>query len=599
MACRGCEARRRYLVNGITSAGTELHARFIKPARELLEQVKNEMLPARLKQHSRRYTNEEGVKLSATSRFGQDEMVIDVPVEPKQRKPKDEQPDLKITPYLWVGARVVYNTDERVGDFPVDAVQLGLLVVEPGRNGMVLSPIASWNPLTKGDLRDPNQPPYVYQPLNLDAQDVEFEADRPWVPPRRHHYTAFDFTTQQQFTRHLLRHYDVSFYQGDEPDNLIQAPHDPLATDADLAARVFPPDFAVDDQFRVLWDQVVVLDPDEGGAMPTSKRPQDKAALRIMSEASGVSIASCVLAGDYIVKVFAFGSECKGTADVFPYNNYGWNETQTVYFNPLTVEVEVRVGKEPHTKRARFTTTISAYSENPTNVWPFGDPGELFAGTCLGGTNPHGPMWSQSAILANPLINTIKTVGGSYVPTDLFVPGGFVPPVCVRQYWDVYVQIFQPQCAYAAGFYGQEATDHIWPFILEVRQGLWGDLDIPEISEADILAAANSVIDPVTGEGLYHYNPSTNVFTPVAYTPGPDVLGTPNTDHLWEDEFRHQSVLACRGFMKVRLGFASPIFDPNVYLATDPASVIAGVEANCEDCRQYSTPAWHDVGLPA
>lgn len=71
--------RKRFFVNGEPVAGSTLHAEYLKPANTLLNAVKQRMQMGGLQQLAQRYVTEDGAVLTAMSRFGQDEIRIDVP----------------------------------------------------------------------------------------------------------------------------------------------------------------------------------------------------------------------------------------------------------------------------------------------------------------------------------------------------------------------------------------------------------------------------------------------------------------------------------------------------------------------------------------
>ncbi len=577
MACKGCEARRRFLIAGVTTAATVAHAAFLKPVRELLEAMKNRMKLGGLNQLTQEYTNEDGVKLTASSRFGQDEMIIDVPKTEGGEEKEEKKPTEKHAPYLWVGARVLYDTPR--SESPA---RFTLMVIEPGQNQLVTDPLSTqW--YYSSDAYLPN--------LKLDSQDVGMA--QYLGPAGRWNYTTFDDDGQMVFTRSLLRHYGGLIFP-DAAGPILPA-HDPYGTPEGKAARVRPSSVQFPAEFEEVeeWDQVVVLDPDEGGAEPTSHRAGDRQVLARLAQVTGTPIP-VVIPGDYIIKVMSIGVPCAVSSAAAPYANYGWDEDVNSAYGNKTIEVEVRVGKEPNTIRRRFTTVLRSHSELFRDMHPFGNLHELPV-HCDMGPNPHGPWWVQTAIHANPTANTINV--SAQIP-DVFAPGASAQ-LCRRKLWDCYVQIFPPQCLYATGFYGNEAGRQIWEMIaLQIRTGTVEPYSIPRRTQAEIQAAANAVIDATSGEGLYHYDPATNVFSPVpVYDLGPDVLGSPNTDFAWEDQFRHLSLSACRGFAKVRLGFGNPLVQDNAFV-TDPPGVIEARTA-CEDCEAfYDTSVWIEVGAP-
>lgn len=78
--------RKRFFVNGKPTTGSTLHAEYLKPATVLLGAVKQRMQIGNLQQLAQRYTTEEGATLTAMSRFGQDEIRIDVPYAPQGKR---------------------------------------------------------------------------------------------------------------------------------------------------------------------------------------------------------------------------------------------------------------------------------------------------------------------------------------------------------------------------------------------------------------------------------------------------------------------------------------------------------------------------------
>lgn len=78
--------RKRFFVNGKPTTGSTPHAEYLKPASVLLHAVKQRMQTANLQQLVQRYTTEDGATLTAISRFGQDEIRIDVPYAPQGKR---------------------------------------------------------------------------------------------------------------------------------------------------------------------------------------------------------------------------------------------------------------------------------------------------------------------------------------------------------------------------------------------------------------------------------------------------------------------------------------------------------------------------------
>lgn len=74
--------RKRYFTNGDPSPVSPLHAPYLHVAQVLLGMVKQRMQMGNLQQLWQQYTTEDGATIRAMSRFGQDEIWIDVPHAP-------------------------------------------------------------------------------------------------------------------------------------------------------------------------------------------------------------------------------------------------------------------------------------------------------------------------------------------------------------------------------------------------------------------------------------------------------------------------------------------------------------------------------------
>lgn len=93
--------RKRFFVNGKPVAGSVEHAPYLRVAHVLLDQVKQRMQMGSLQQLGQQYTTETGVTVRALSRFGQDEIWIDVPVIPAN--PQMSRPVKELETFLlWV-----------------------------------------------------------------------------------------------------------------------------------------------------------------------------------------------------------------------------------------------------------------------------------------------------------------------------------------------------------------------------------------------------------------------------------------------------------------------------------------------------------------
>lgn len=96
--------RHRYYRNGEPAEGSTLHTPYLKPAATLLDAVKRRMQMGNLQQLAQRYVTEDGAVLTAISRFGQDEIRIDVPVTVKPKGGK------RMREYcVWGPDRAIYS----------------------------------------------------------------------------------------------------------------------------------------------------------------------------------------------------------------------------------------------------------------------------------------------------------------------------------------------------------------------------------------------------------------------------------------------------------------------------------------------------------
>lgn len=96
--------RKRFFVNGKPVAGSVEHAPYLRVAHVLLDQVKQRMQTGSLQQLAQQYTTETGATIRALSRFGQDEIWIDVPGIP----PNEPNPRERVV-CVWLPDRFTYS----------------------------------------------------------------------------------------------------------------------------------------------------------------------------------------------------------------------------------------------------------------------------------------------------------------------------------------------------------------------------------------------------------------------------------------------------------------------------------------------------------
>lgn len=126
------EARKRFFINGVATPLTELHTPYLRIARTLLEEVKNNM--GMLQQDGLRHRLSNGVTITVMSQFGRDEMWIDVPL--RAGGLGGEEPFGDYAPYLWVGANLKEGGFDKYGD---QVTEIHLCIWEPGNDGDILS----------------------------------------------------------------------------------------------------------------------------------------------------------------------------------------------------------------------------------------------------------------------------------------------------------------------------------------------------------------------------------------------------------------------------------------------------------------------------
>ncbi len=530
--------------------------------------------------------------------FTKEDVELPTLTSTEEFKKKEEEEESELLPYLWVGARIKWDGLSPNDAPPADA--LILLVEEPNGNGCVITSevnFVRWGPVVGPwaiSLRHaavnnaPNQ-----QFLDLGIQDAAWDTEQSWVAKDRRQYEAFDNTPNGQtcgvrFTRHLLRHYDWTDSHPTKPDDdvIVRELFDPLANPGDAGRRYFPASNWYGSNWaseKPLWDQVVVLDPYEGILDPTDHRKfvdRGRNVLEKMTNAYGVSQ---VLDGNYRIYVGikdqVFGG-CNASTAAAPYQ-YGWNDELTAGLPPCTIEIEVRLCKDPSMRLVRHEVTLGNYRGNAAAITPFG--WHKSDRPCLNSTgpNPKGGNWWSGVILADVKKGALGVqdpeipakISPSHPYTPVFAHGAPVGIYCARQVWVIAVQVFQPWSEYAYMDYAAEVARQIIVLFDNVREHAGGaaDLSIPRRSYGDVYGAALKVMTPnggagSGGEGLYEYDVETCVFVPVALKPGwGDLLYNgwefPGYSYVWEYEYRWEILRSGRLLGKVKLGMGDPLID--------------------------------------
>ena len=82
--------RYRFSANGETTSLTPEHAKYLRVANKVLEGVLSSASYSGLPQHNRRIKLEDGTTIYAATRFGQQELRINLPIEMRKKKPRKE-----------------------------------------------------------------------------------------------------------------------------------------------------------------------------------------------------------------------------------------------------------------------------------------------------------------------------------------------------------------------------------------------------------------------------------------------------------------------------------------------------------------------------
>ena len=399
MSDRDDAVRKRFMVNGETSAALDLHGPYLKPAHRLLDQVVTRQLvqhqseidhdPVLVATHQhgdttrRHYAS--GATLRASDKGGRREITIDAHCHHVDTTPPGGGPP-KPLPYLWVGARIKDAHTPPPGQW-IENWGLILGVWEPddpqGRpRGLVCShpPVRAIDHVT---------------PRRWDGQDGT-EAHTT--------HTSRSATASVTFTEHGLYMASASWHGGTfltgytgPMDWCLQAPFDPMRRDRPDEQTYFNVPGASN---VPLWAHVVVLD-----AWPDAAPTDGRELLQIPEGLRALDISPAVLAGPYVVKVGLSDWAC----------------------DPVVVEIEVRVNKLPLTVIKRYEVTIDYGTEYFRLIPPYGVPTDLAHGCDHEvGNNPHWRNWWGGALLVDVLGGTIEP-RSFHLPSHGFATGPWNP----------------------------------------------------------------------------------------------------------------------------------------------------------------------------
>lgn len=539
---------------------------YVGYARALLGELKEDMARNGLQQGVRRRSlNGGAVQVEVSSVFGQDEIKIIVPTGEEQSETTEETREEPM-PYLWVGVRK--NWEKSGLD---NWMEYGVVVSEPGENGILAGLWTSW-----GD------PPASWpDSINTAVQDLDWENDYRWthVPKDRRYYKVGDeirnpTTTyimesgSLKFTKGNMRMYEWEEFRvpdSGEWTTRVLPPHDPLASQEDIDARVFPGWMA--DADKALWDTVVVLDPYQGVLDPTDRRPGDVEAGRLIGEATGAG-AGKVIGGEYAIKIVGYGEDCRWSESA---DNQIFDSEMTGYHDPLILDLEVRVNKYPNTITKRYEVTLIRATYFFRNLWPFGDPAQNGIGcpsNMFGDINHHYSCWWQDCVLVNVNGGSIR-LAEEYVP-DYFGDNAGTKdplPICTRKKWDIIIALGWGRVLTVDASVQGNVADQIWELYGMALTGSLGQLSRPDRTRDEILSA---VVGSIGALGLYMYSVDSNSI--VSVTDAVPQLNTENTGVTglpFENYYRIQALLAGKGYGKVLYGWGGPFYD-GFWKAGDP-----------------------------
>ncbi len=452
--------RKRFFVNGETTAALAQHGQYLIPATQLLEHAKSLNLPI-----ARRVT-ETGVTLTAKT-AGCDEIWIDVPYTPPTPPVKQEKPEEEgYEPYLWVGARIAW---ERMPEltlpyWPYQAVWAGdygrsslqLFVAEPGDRGILsTSPLIDTTDMWYRILGVRNDQAYIDEIAQLNqygnstvaVNDTETGLEHPnglsepgvnigrdWVFYTRHgmYMTAWGWSPDWNIDGF------VPVFEAHTNADLIL---DPLASSTAASQRVMDANARAVEGAWPLWDAVVVMDP-KPGLQPGDGRNR-------VRDVDGRPIIGQTINGQYVIKVGLRATACIN--------------------GPFEIDLEVRVGKAPNMRRRRERLTITRGSNLIQLVKPFGwnfanidlnpEP-EYFR---ISAENSHQANWWPGAVLADVANGTLSTepyllpargFGGVYAG-DIAYPCTEAEPMR----FETYIFMVEP---WSSGWLREEDGTELW-----------------------------------------------------------------------------------------------------------------------------------------
>lgn len=555
-------------------------------------------------------TLDDGTKIHTITNDGHDTVRIYAASTPPSPSEKEEKED-DTKPYLWVGVRIKWDASRtsRFGDSGVPYDGLLAFIAEPDgeggiKNGLVYpSPNTGWSTDTQANLAS-GEPELEISFLGADglsrfrvatlnegvAEHQSLWSSQHTFPLGVHNFSFFDSVADSGsfcFSKSGLKGFDYT--NARNYNTLVNdfLPYDPmLNADEQQGERNFGANAQAiieESGFDALaWDTVFVIDPEEGNPVytPTDEREGIAAANQAFYRAGMAEGDDQILPGLYLLNIGAYGEQqvisSRNGEAVATLNPNIWRRTNEADFSdyrtltslsPMTVEVEVRLGKEPFMDIFNFELAIGGYETVARAVYPYGEDSHLTS-VCQDnvGPNPHGNNWYPQTIAIDVENKTAEL--SNNLPDGVFVPSGFNYSVALgsRYPLEVYVHGDYGVSQVSAANYADYAALTIAQMLDEMTTGIWGpNIEIRERLYSDIVGAANAAA--ISHGFVWLYNVQANSFTPLPivsalgdydYTDQPDGFGGtfPSTykQHLyWFYPYRVQARRRCSKVFAVLL----------------------------------------------
>lgn len=501
-------------------------------------------------------TLDDGTKIHTITNDGHDTVRIYASSSSSSSKKEEKEDDTK--PYMWVGVRIKWDASStsRFNQTGVPWAGLLAFIAEPDgeggiKNGLVFpSPNVGWSTETRSNLASEDTPLEIsfrvdglssFRVATLNEGVAEHQSlwsDFHTFPLGVHNFSFFDSVTASGafcFSQNGLKGFDYT--SAPNPDTLVNdfLPYDPMLNEDEQQGER---NFGANAQaiiesagYRaVAWDTVFVIDPEEGNPAytPTDLRNGIDAANQAFYRAGMAEGDDQILPGLYLLNVGATGEQSiqssRAGETVATLNPALWQRTNEADFSdyrtvsvltPMTVEVEVRLGKEPFMDIFNFELAIGGYETVARSLFPYGENANAVS-VCQAdtGPNPHGNNWYPQTIAIDVENNTAEL--SNNLPDGVFVPSGYnyASSIAARYPLEIYVHGDYGVSQVSAANYADYAALTIAQLLDEMTTGALGpNIEIRERLYSDIFGAAN---EAGIGAGfVWLYNVQANSFTPL------------------------------------------------------------------------------------